>query len=292
MVARLLRNPRRGNLAEDLGVHLLRGIATVAEVLRQEDVGLDAVCNLLRLADDGMYYAEDAFYVQLKAVSVNQIEYDELGVTWLCNQTLPIFIGRVSMTDSSISLYSTIHVRQALFSWSATRAVLHVESPPVQQQSPWRGAGEDRVDVWLGDPVAEWTAKEIGDCVTDSKVYPVLKRFLEIERQTSEFLRFGQISNVSWRTNDADSMASELALIKGSTGDFVALLERCRPALQSLLLNIPMREADDERRLAVPLVALVAGLRQLGALDDPDGVLDKLCQVGILMQPRSSDAHP
>ena len=43
---------RSGDLAEDLGIFLLKGVAVVAEVECQEDVGLDAVATLLRPDDD------------------------------------------------------------------------------------------------------------------------------------------------------------------------------------------------------------------------------------------------
>ena len=69
MVERLRTSFRFGNLAEDLGLLLLKGISTVADVPRTEDVGLDAIANLLRFDADRNCYAEDSFGVQLKAIS-------------------------------------------------------------------------------------------------------------------------------------------------------------------------------------------------------------------------------
>jgi len=69
MPGRLRTSFRSGNLAEDLGLLLLKGIAAVADVPRTEDVGLDAIATLLRRASDGNCYAEDGFVVQLKSYS-------------------------------------------------------------------------------------------------------------------------------------------------------------------------------------------------------------------------------
>ena len=70
MPGRLRSSFRSGNLAEDLGLLLLKGIVAVAEVTHTEDIGLDAIATLLRLDNDGNLYAEDSFVVQLKADSV------------------------------------------------------------------------------------------------------------------------------------------------------------------------------------------------------------------------------
>src|SRR2546423_2198134 len=107
MPGRLRTSFRSGNLAEHLGLLLLKGIAAVADVPRTEDVGLDAVANLLRRASDGNCYAEDGFVVQLKSHSETSIEYCDHELSWLLGQSQPMFIGRVSLKHSGISLHPT-----------------------------------------------------------------------------------------------------------------------------------------------------------------------------------------
>jgi hypothetical protein len=58
MAGRLRSSFRSGNLAEHLGLLLLKGIAAVADVPRTEDVGLDAIASLLRRDEDGNCYAD------------------------------------------------------------------------------------------------------------------------------------------------------------------------------------------------------------------------------------------
>src|SRR5687767_12065193 len=105
MPGRLRNSFRSGNLAEDLGLLLLKGIAAVAEVPRTEDVVLEAVASLLRLDTDRNCYAEDTFLVQLKSESTASLEYRGHALTWLLDQTPPMFIGLISLKQSRISLY-------------------------------------------------------------------------------------------------------------------------------------------------------------------------------------------
>ncbi len=75
MPGRRGKNLRSGDLAEELGNLLLKGLAAVAEVPRPEDVGFDSVATLLREDGAGFLYAEDPFYVQFKSASVESVTY-------------------------------------------------------------------------------------------------------------------------------------------------------------------------------------------------------------------------
>lgn len=110
MSGRLRSSFRSGNLAEELGILLLKGVAAVADVSRPEDVGIDAVATLLRPDDDGNRYAEDSFIVQIKAESVGSIEYSGPELEWVTRQSLPMFVGRVSLKMRRISLFPTFNV--------------------------------------------------------------------------------------------------------------------------------------------------------------------------------------
>ena len=98
----------------------LKGVAAIAEVTRQEDIGLDAIATLLRRDDDGNSYAEDTFVVQLKSESEDEIEYHDHEFQWFAQQTLPMFIGRVSLMRSEIALHPTIFANQAIWSLRAS----------------------------------------------------------------------------------------------------------------------------------------------------------------------------
>ena len=61
------RNLRSGDLHEELGLLLLRRIALVSPVPRQEDVGIDAFATLLRPEGNRNLIPDVSFFVQLKS---------------------------------------------------------------------------------------------------------------------------------------------------------------------------------------------------------------------------------
>jgi hypothetical protein len=55
MTAMLLSSYRAGNLAEGIGLEMLRRFAAVAPVERPEDIGIDAMCTLFRAEKDRVF---------------------------------------------------------------------------------------------------------------------------------------------------------------------------------------------------------------------------------------------
>src|SRR5205807_9693949 len=252
MPGRLRGSFRSGNLAEHLGLLLLKGIAAVAEVTRPEDVGLDAVGTLLRRDDDGNHYAEDSFVVQLKAESSTSIEYEGHELEWFIEQTQPLLIGLVSLGNSQMSLYPTLFVNQAVFSLHAKKVKIHFgasELPPFlpgQKWAPWREEAEDGATVWLGAPLLRWTLKDLVSHDWAIRTYRTLKRFNALARRELELLSFGQCSVLDWSTNDADSVTSQLGMMKGHSDDLASVANRCAPCLHAIMLRaFWMRESGN-----------------------------------------------
>src|SRR4051812_44406193 len=100
MPAKTPKNPRRGNQAEDLGICLLSGIAAVARVPRENDVGHDAIATLLRDIPGRNFLAEESFWVQFKWNPSEGVRYDPEGVQWLRDLQIPFFMADVSLTES------------------------------------------------------------------------------------------------------------------------------------------------------------------------------------------------
>ena len=63
-------NLRKGDLAEGFSILALRSFTAVAPVPREEDVGIDVICTLLR-PEGKLLYAEDSFFVQIKSASIS-----------------------------------------------------------------------------------------------------------------------------------------------------------------------------------------------------------------------------
>lgn len=95
MVERIRSRPmRRGNLAESLGSVILRGIASVADVARPDDVGVDSAATVLRPAPDGNLYAEGPFNVQFKS-SRSALTYRDRRLSWLLGLAQPKRLGHI-----------------------------------------------------------------------------------------------------------------------------------------------------------------------------------------------------
>ncbi len=282
MVARLSRNFRSGNLAEDLGLFLLKGIAAVAEVARPEDIGLDAVANLLRPDEDGNCYAEDSFVVQLKSVSEESIGYRDHSLTWFMEQSQPMFIGLVSLTDSRISLYPTLFAKQAVLSLHATTVTLRFEkSPHAYPCHAWTGDANipHTATAWLGQPLLQWSASDLANRNWQPGAYAVMKRFLAVARRELELLSLGHISEITWSTNDPDSIRSEWMLMRGQADGLAGLAEKCAPGLQSLMLHTNNLPPDSGSQIVSSLINLAAGLRTIGIEIDPNRFFEKMFRV-------------
>lgn len=267
MPSRLRTSFRSGNLAEHLGLLLLKGIAAVADVPRTEDVGLDAVATLLRRAPDGNCYAEDGFVVQLKSFSTTSLQYRHHELSWLLGQSQPLFIGRVSLQESRISLYPTLHVNHAVLSTHAEQVTIEFGKAehPGGEQFSWTGDGGDSATVWLGEPLLEWTVSDLTDTTWLSSAYEIMKRFLGIARREHDLLTLGQCSHLVWAKNDKDSIrSSPFKMIKCNPHNLHRIAERCLPGINALMLHAIGMPEERGNSLMIPLVAFLAALREHG----------------------------
>jgi hypothetical protein len=273
MAGRLHSQFRSGNIAEHLGLLLLKGIAAVADVPRQEDVGLDAVASLLRKGDDGNLYAEDSFFVQLKSESKRTLKYRGHALSWLLDQELPMFIGRVSVKDAAISLYPTLHVNQAVLALHAKETSIRFGT--FKYQYPWQSEGTDSAIVYLGEPVLKWSVNDLGDMAWSRNAYEVMKQFLLFARREYELLSLGQCSRLEWRTNDKESIRSSFSMLKGNPAELQSLVKKSEAVLRALFFRaVWMREPSGDS-LMIPIILLAKGLKENGVDIDPERLFEK-----------------
>ena len=71
-----------GDLQEELGILLLKAIAFVATVPRQEDAGNDAVATLIRPDGSRKLIPDLTFFVQLKSKSTKSVSYTRRLTKW------------------------------------------------------------------------------------------------------------------------------------------------------------------------------------------------------------------
>lgn len=264
-----------------MGILLLRGFAAVAEVPRPDDVGVDAFATLLRKdEEDGHFYAEDGFVVQIKSASVPKLEYEGHALKWLLEQAHPMFIGLVSLQESTIAIYPTWAVNQAVFAMHAESATIHFKPSGIPEffrgvPTLWRGKAGNAVDVYLDSPLLQWSVTDLTRPGWGAEAYRVLKRYSEEHRRAANALMFGESRAILWDTNDPDSIRSAFTMSKGPPDDMAAVAERLRPAVQSLLMRTFSMKDDEKPHVIVSLIVLAEGLRKIGLDIDPERYISR-----------------
>ena len=281
MPGRRRTNFRSGDLAEDLGIFLLKGLAAVAEVQRQEDIGLDAIATLLRRDPDGNSYAEDTFVVQLKSESITELDLRDHEFRWFAQQRLPMFIGKVSLKRSEIALYSTIIAHQAIWSLHAETLTVHLapcDRPAIEleQFCPWTMLGGSDPKAWLGEPVLLCTANDMSDRDWAVSAYNTLKNFIQKVERELLFLSCGQCSKLRWSTNDRDSLIIEPGFMKGGPADLQLVPHRCEHSIKALMMAAFTQPDGTGEPILQALVEVVSQLRKLGVEVDPEHYVQAL----------------
>jgi hypothetical protein len=224
---------RKGNLAEDLGVVLLRGLAAVAPVPRTEDQGIDAVVTLLRPAGPYRVLPEDSFFVQIKAASERLVASEGEAVRWLKGLKLPYFIGSVDVRDSSISLYCGYQLSHALreFDFSVINGWL---DPDPERPTHVNEGFKSTRNVYLGPPVLKWGVAQITDSSFLTGAYAVMKPWLKIEQQNIDLrgLRYTVVVK-EWETG-IPPIQNDYAISGGRDDNTPAIMQTMLPAVQTL----------------------------------------------------------
>lgn len=193
------KNLRSGDLAEQLGLVLLQSVALVAPVPRTEDVGIDAVVTLLRDFDSHRHIAEDSFFVQIKSASVESIDFDRAGASWLYALDLPFFIAAIDRSTCSVKLYCAHRLSDAFITNHARESLtihlndLNTDNELVENDNP---------NVHIGPPVLEWSLKTSSNDRDFAKLfYSIVKEHVLIAKQNINTRDVGWAEYVRWDTN-------------------------------------------------------------------------------------------
>lgn len=211
------RNFRQGDIAEGMGLELLRRISLVAPVPRSEDVGVDAVCTLLR-PDDRYLYAENTFAVQVKAASKRRLDLDNGTWRWMREFDLPFYWLSVDLQRATAALYSFVnafapgtfaigHGTPNCQVGDSTRLVLDRPAGSLSPElQPWfllrrpQDPAEVPFSIWIGPPVMELRFDEADTKGFASRVYPTLKSHSEAFSAVLRARRIGVHRGLSWET--------------------------------------------------------------------------------------------
>lgn len=252
---------RQGDLAEDLGVALLKSIAAVASGPRPEDFGLDAVATLLR-SEGNLLYAEDSFCVQFKRASIREITYSGHEAAWLRELRLPFFVASVDRSATNLSLYSSHRLTQLLASESPESICLKLEAPPNDEKLT-------ATSIQIGPPVLQWSMSDAHSSAFSELAYSVLKPLIQTEQRNLLYRHAHFVEGLTWTTNQIPSSGAVIFHTFSHTRDrAVSVMKSMSPQVIVLAFDCLFRGNRSELDTLLELVAL---MRINGHDPDPGG---------------------
>lgn len=194
-------NLRQGDIAEQLGTLLLQGLAAVAPVPRTEDMGVDVVATLLRREGARRLIADDAFYVQIKAVSVKKIKYKHAEIDWLRSLELPFFIASVDVRAGEVHLFAAHELYRIMADWNVqgnfSTLTLHLKDG-----SPKGFDKPGKCRLHLGPPALRWGLPQISDKAFLQDAFWVLKDHITHMQSNIVSGIAGFYLGLKWQTNE------------------------------------------------------------------------------------------
>lgn len=206
-MAKRLSSYRSGDRAEHLGITLLQAICAVAPIPRQEDFGLaDALATLLRRSGR-FVYAEDSFFVQFKSASEKRLDLLEDSFVAFREQDVSILIGIVSLSKTTVDLYTTGPALAHPNFHEARGLVLYLKRTEDVKTGLSLDDGVLRLD--LGQPAASWSVRDIDDMARMTAVYTTLREHLAVDRWNRRHRTTGSARHIQWTTNVPPTIAGE-----------------------------------------------------------------------------------
>ena len=229
MSGRRGKNLRSGDLAEELGILLLKGIAAVAEAPRPEDIGFDGVATLLREDESGLLYAEDSFYVQFKSASVPSVTYEGHEAEWLMNLKLPLFIGSVNSKNSTISLYTTFRLSQTSLECTYPVLSLHMH----ETVEIFDSKGERSLNI--GPPLLTWGFEDLQSTRFRQTAFEMLKVVIRVDASNLVHRNIKYMNLLNWTTNEAVSESGVMMAGSKAESETAIILEAMAPHVNALM---------------------------------------------------------
>jgi hypothetical protein len=258
------RNLRSGDLHEELGIFLLKAVALVAPVPRQEDVGNDAFATLIRPEGGRRLIPDLSFLVQLKSASCASVSYttpDEIA--WISALDSPLFIGRVDLKLARIELFTTLRLHQILLENSYDGIELLLDPADETSTTP----NVRRAN--LGLPVHAWSMADVTEPDFPARSYAVLRPHVDTLRR-NRLLRGIQSQRVLlWETGQPPTDSGEMMLVSPQS-DITDTLRDMAPHARRLLMELQYRKRYGDFPVMLGFFDL---MRRWGADPDPEGTL-------------------
>lgn len=265
---RLAANFRAANVAEGLGIQLLRPVAAIATVPREEDYGVDLIATLLR-REGRCLVAEDSFVVQIKTHTAARFKIEGDGIRWFRQLRLPYLPLVVNLDKAEATLFTLNPWHDVIHATLVDKYVF------VLDEDMDNDPGDEFFS--LGEPLMRWRVAECADPQFASWAYSVLKPAIRIEALNQQYgclSKFTRLTGGPYEFKDRGDnglavdppkVASIGELGIGATD---AVLEAMRYVIGSFANWVGNQPTPDDR--SDELLRLRDCLRRLGFDPDPD----------------------
>lgn len=256
------RNLRSGDLHEELGIFLLKTVALVAPVPRQEDAGTDAFATLTRPEGSRRLLPDVSFLVQLKSTSLASVSYttpDEMA--WIRELDSPLFIGRVDLKQARIELFTTLRLHQILLEHDYEGIELLLD--PADETSTKPNVRR----AHIGPPVHAWSMGNVTDPEFLARSYAVLRPHVDTLRRNRSLRGIQAQRILKWETGQPPTENCEMMLFSPQS-DIADTLRDMAPHVRRLLMELQHRKRYGDFPVMLAFFDL---MRRWGADPDPDG---------------------
>lgn len=221
-------NLRKGYLAEDIGVNVLRNFSAVASVRVQDDIGVDAYAVLLK-KDGRKLNAGDTFGVQFKSKTIESISYDEEETNWFKDLEIPLFFAKVIAPKGLVKFYSPIRWNQLHpnnRNFSKLKFIFDAQNVQVE---------DDTALIGLNPPILTCTEVEAREDKFVKKAFKIFNKWTKFKKRNRELRKFGIYHSAKWETGSKPE-----EYYKGSHADLdkrKVHLKEAKPILDQLMFH-------------------------------------------------------
>lgn len=262
------RNFRPGDLAEGLGLELLRPFAFVAPIPRSEDAGVDGIATLFRRSGRKLV-AEDSFLVQVKAASQRTLKFEGESLEWLRSLRLPYYVLSVDLATTTMELRSIVRASQHPNYRDRESVTMNLDETPFK-------LADEEMHVWLREPILRWTPADAADAAFQQTAYDVMKAWVSFEMENIGLRSLGIARQITWETNCVPVLDGGQSIML-RPGELHDVLEAIRPNIHWLMVSAVSFSSDDQADdLALGSLLIANYMRRHGVDPDPEGVVTSM----------------
>ena len=240
---------RLGDRSELLAEHLLSAFAFTTRVPRQEDIGFDFFCSLIR-RDEQLLKAGPFFAVQAKSSTTPLIYSKDHEIDWIASQENPLLICVVDRAAMAMDVYSTWNVMCGPLASKPTQITLL----PGVKRDAWPGIehkADNSQEICLGNPIIRVTAEDIYDDNRVDQIATVISEWVALDRTNI----VNRHAGMYWVTGPLDYETGKSPYASGQMGTAfywnIANISKCAHNLgritTALTLIIQDQMAEAER---------------------------------------------